>query len=227
MNLPLKRASAPTKEELKKQNPFATHERFLTANQIEEFEKLVNKDASETIIHKFLIENPEILTALLDFYRTGHQGAIVIPKQEIRPRIKTQDLKGLIPDFLIGGKNSDGWSWYVVELKGPSQTLFSQSNDDTYFSSELNKGLCQLLEYIDFCSEEQSILRDAFKLMNFREPYGLLIAGREKELDYDSKKQKMKGAWNRLLHGKLEIRTFDALLSRLKKLYQNLKKSEN
>ena len=220
MKLSTKPTPPKSKEELKKNQPFATHERFITKAQVEEFGKLIDKDASETTVHDFLIDNPEIFTVLLDSYRTGNHDAIVIPKQEIRPRIKTEDLKGLIPDFLIGGKNSDGWNWWVIELKGPTQTLFSQTNSDTYFSPEINKGICQLLEYIDFCAEQQSTLRDSFKLNQFREPYGLVIAGREKELNSDNKRRQLKASWNRLVYGKLEIRTYDSILNRLNELYQ-------
>jgi Domain of unknown function (DUF4263) len=220
----VKKSTPKTKAELTKDNPFATHETFITEKQIKEFEELIEKDASETSIHDFLIDNPEIFTAILDSYRTGNHAAVVIPKQAIRPRIQTESLRGLVPDFIIGGKNSDGWNWWVVELKGPGQTLFSQSETETYFNSEINKGICQLLEYIDYCSEQQSNLRDAFKLEGFREPNGILIAGRESELTADKKKENLKGAWNRVVFGKLEIRTYDSILRKLKDLENIYKK---
>ncbi len=134
---------------------------------MDEFEKLLDNKAGETKIDDFLVSNPEVFTAALQDFRTGQHAAIVIPKQAIRPKIIVDNVRGLIPDFIIGGKNSDGWNWWVVELKGSDQTLFSQTKLDTYFSSEINKGICQLLEYIDYCSEQQGALRDSFKLEGF------------------------------------------------------------
>jgi hypothetical protein len=217
MILPDKPTPAETKEEAKQKNPFSTHEIYITKDQVDEFEKMLDRNASETTIDSFLVQNPEIFTAVLHNFRTGNHAAIVIPKQEIRPRMKLADnVKGLIPDFIIGGKSSDGWAWWIVELKGSDQTIFSQSNSDTYFSPEINKGICQLLEYIDYCTEQQTALRDAFKLEGFREPNGILIAGREKELAEDEKKQKLKAAWNRISVGKLEVRTYDLIRRNLR-----------
>lgn len=212
-------AKRPTKDELKSENEFSTHEIFITKDQIDEFDNLLAKGAGEKTIDEFLTANPEIFTSALHTYRTGHHRAIIIPKQEIKPRIKITDEKGLIPDFIIGGKNSDGWNWWVIELKGTTQTIFSESSNEIYFNTEINKGICQLLEYIDFCSENQSNLRDVFKLENFREPNGLIIAGRERELNDNIKKQKLKAAWNRINLGKLEIRTYDFLQQNLKLLF--------
>ncbi len=67
----------------------------------------------------------------------------------------------------------------------------------------MNKGVCQLLGDIDFCNENQDYLRHSFGLTNFREPNGILIAGRESEFNNDSDKKKMKGAWNRVSNGEL------------------------
>lgn len=226
MQLPLKPSTQKTKEEEKNENSFSTHERFLTLGQIEEFKTLLDKDVSETSMQTFLEANPEIFTSLLHNYRTGHHSAIVIPKQEIRPRLKLTDDNGLIPDFIIGGKSSDGWNWWIIELKGPSQTIFSQSTSETYFNSEMNKGICQLLNYIDFCSEQQSNLRDSFGLQGFREPNGLILAGREKEFTDDNGKRKLKASWNRLLMGKLELRTYDSIRRNLDNIYANYNKSK-
>ena len=212
--LPRKRIPAKTKKEIKVENPLKTHQKFLKKGQVEGFEKLLKKGASETLIDEYLRENPEIFTSVLHNYRTGHHGSIVISQQNIRPKIKTTNQKGLIPDFLIGGDSSEGWSWFVIELKGTTQKVFTKKRNEVYFNSEINKGIFQLLEYIDYCSENQANLRDTFQLENFREPNGILISGRENEFE-DEHKKRMKGAWNRINKGKLEIRTYDWILRNL------------
>lgn len=224
IELPIRRASPKTIEETKADNPFATHEMYLKDEQVNTFEELIKANSEETAIDRFLRDNPEIFTAALHNHRTGHHATCIIPKQSIRPHIQENGQRGLIPDFIVGGKSSDGWEWWVVEIKGANQTLFTQTKNETYFSSEINKGICQLLEYIDFCSEYQEVLRSVFRLQDFREPKGLLIAGREGEVTDNESKQKLKAAWNRVTKEKLEIRTYDWLTRSLRALLSYYKK---
>ena len=71
----------------------------------------------------------------------------------------------------------------------------------------------QLLEYIDYCSETQAYLRETLNLTNFREPQGILMIGRASEVEQNSKKQRMKAAWNKITADRVELRTYDALIS--------------
>ena len=64
-------------------------------------------------------------------------------------------------------------------------------------SETANKAILQLLTYLDFCTEHQAVLRDAFKLNNFREPRGILLIGRQREFDGSEERQRMKRIWNR------------------------------
>lgn len=187
-----------------------------TKEQLNILEELIDRKASETEIHNFLAENRELFSFALYAYQTGHHGSIVLSKQNIKPYIHSTDSKGLIPDFLVGGDSSNGFEWWVIELKGINEKIFkTDSNNSVSFSSTMNKGIFQLLEYIDFCSENQTMLRDTFKLPNFREPSGLIIIGSEDEF-IDERLQKLKSAWNRLLPKKLEIRTYNWLLRQFK-----------
>jgi len=183
-----------------------------TKEQLDVLKNLIDSKASETDIHNFLDLNREIFSFALYAYRTGHHGSIVLSKQNIRPHLKTDSSKGLIPDFLMAGFNSDGADWWVVELKGVNEAVFTYDKDNhAYFSSTMNKGIFQLLEYIDFCAENQTYLRDTLGLPDFREPNGLIIIGTEEEFN-DRRLQKLKSAWNRLLPQQLEIRTYNWLL---------------
>lgn len=175
------------------------------------FKKLVDNNADETALDLFLRSNPQILSSALSFAHTGHHGAWVIPQQAIRPKIGNVQ-NGLIPDYIIGGKNSDGFQWWVVELKGANAKSFTQKKNDIAFSKGLNEGICQLLTYIDYCAEIQSSLRDQFGLKGFREPKGLILIGRESEFAENEVKQKLKSAWNRVTRDTIQIRTYDALL---------------
>jgi hypothetical protein len=128
------------------------------------------------------------------------------------PSVAPRDSR-LKPDYIVGGKGSRGYSWFVVELKSPKDKLFTRGSAGAIsLSSVANQGICQLLRYIDYCSSAQSYLRDSLRLKEFREPKGFLIIGRESELSDDRDVQELSSALNRMTVGCVEIRTFDALV---------------
>ena len=182
-----------------------------TEPELDSFAALLDSQASETDVDKFLGAHPNVLSAILGFTMTGGHGAWVVPQQDVRPPQPAR-LHGLRPDYILGGKNSDGFSWFVVELKGPDDPVFVEKDGRLAFSASAHRGVFQLLEYIDYCTEAQGYLRDQLKLTEFREPRGYLIMGRDREFEEDEHRQRMKAAWNRAVGGKLEIRSYDALL---------------
>lgn len=191
---------------------FFVEQNAVTMKQVEGYRQLIEQRSGETALDSFIRDNKELLVSTLDFISTGHQGSWVLPQQPIKTALRSVD-SGLIPDYLVCGKNSDGLAWWVIEFKGADEPLFNINADGRIsFGAAANKGILQLLEYIDFCDEHQSTLRDQLKLPDFREPRGMLIIGRETEIEETHRLQKVKAAWNRLVGGRLEIRTHDALI---------------
>ena len=199
------------------------HESKITKSQIDELKSLINDNAGERDVDSFITRNPVVLTIPLDFASTGHHGAWIIPKRSIRSKI-SNDTPGLIPDFIVGGRNSGGFTWMIVELKGINTSLFTTSHNKVYFSSEANRGICQLLEYIDFCSKSQAHIRDILKLKDFREPNGFLIIGKEDEFR-DSRKKELKAAWNRSIKNTIYIKSYDALLRSCTRIYDSFNRT--
>ncbi len=185
----------------------------VTPHQYEEFKALVEKGAGETEIDNFLRKNKEILSNALSFFRTGHNGSWIIPQQDIKPPTHEPGLK---PDYIIGGKNSDGFTWWIIDLKGSDVPIFSKEGNRVFFSKTANMGVFQVLEYMNYSSKMQSYMREGLSLVDFRETSGLLIIGREKELNENSQRKELRAAWNRLTNGNLHVRTYDALLRALK-----------
>jgi hypothetical protein len=171
---------------------------------------LVGRSAGETELDRFLRANPEVLSAVLWFLRTGHHGAWVVPQQEIRPP-QQGELHGLKPDLIVGGNNSDGFTWAVVELKGADARVFRSSRGRLAFTSDTNQAVFQLLEYLDYASGAQSYLRENLRLKDFRQPQGVLLVGRENEFE-EPARQRMKAAWNREFGTRIQLRSYDALL---------------
>lgn len=150
------------------------------------------------------------MACLLVQFCDGHHASWIVPQQVIRPP-QPEVIPGLKPDYILGGKSSDGFMWYVVELKAHNDNIFSVTNGNISLSSSANRGIIQLLEYIDYCAETQGYLRDTLHLTRFREPTGILLIGNEAEIEKDNRKQQLKAAWNKN-SAKLQIRTYDALV---------------
>jgi len=193
----------------------------VTPDQLGEFRKLLQNSAEETQINEFLKNNPEVLVNILDFLQTGYHGAWIVHQQIIRPP-QPEVQKGLKPDMIIGGKNSDGFSWCILDLKGSNEALFTESNNNLRLSSVANKGIIQVLEYIDYCAYAQNYLRDTLKLTNFREPKGLILLGREEEFNNNIRRQDLKAAWNG--HSTIKVRTYDSLLRTVERVVENYSK---
>ena len=184
----------------------------VTRVQLDGLKNLVDNNSPESELDSYLAANPQVMAHCLTFLNTGHHGAWIIPQQQIRPPQKYVRY-GLRPDYIIGGRDSDGFFWYVLELKGANENIFSEENGRVFFSKTTNKAMFQLLEYIDYCSETQAYLRETLNLTNFREPQGILMIGRASEVEQNSKKQRMKAAWNKITADRVELRTYDALIS--------------
>jgi hypothetical protein len=187
----------------------------VTRTQLNEFETLLDENAQETALDNFLRKNPSVFIHCLRDFNTAHHGAWVISQQNIRPSLQNNQ-KGLIPDYILGGRSSLGFTWFVVELKGANHQMLTESKKSLYLNSVANRAIGQVIEYIDYCASAQSFLRDSLKLTDFREPKGLIIMGRETEFNNNERREKFKAAWNRYLGHKIEIRTYDVILRSLR-----------
>ncbi|WP_157773876.1 Shedu anti-phage system protein SduA domain-containing protein [Variovorax atrisoli] len=184
------------------------------ANAVSEaFGNLLRNGAGETEADQFIRSNPALLGQCLNFTNFGHHGMWVLPQKLIDPGA-SRKRRGLKPDYVFGGKSSDGFFWCVAELKGPQDKIFKRSGAEgrtISLSSVVNEGVCQLLQYIEYCSAQQAYIRDHFGLPSFREPIGFLVVGRDAEME-DEQLQELKSAWNKMAGGRIQIRTYDALL---------------
>jgi len=194
---------------------FYVNQGTVTRAQRDRLTALIKGGASEVDVEAFFNENPAALSLVLTFFQTGHHASWIIPKQMIRARLSDTS-PGLIPDYLIAGANSDGVTWWVMEVKGPGARIFGGTDSVTTLSTEANRGVLQLLTYIDVCGENQAYLRDQAGLKGLREPKGLLLIGTDNELT-DIRKRKLRAAWNRI-NPSLQIRTYSTLIRELEEM---------
>lgn len=186
----------------------------VTKENYENFSEIINKRAGEREVEEFLTKHPNVLSLVCRLFSTGHHMTWLFPKAQIRP--SSGQVGGLIPDYLVAGKNSDGIQWFVLELKGADKQAFSQSGRRVSLTSDANKGICQLLNYIDHSSRDQAYLRDGLGLSGFREPKGILLIGTEQETECHQVRD-FKGAWNRL-NPNIQIRSYNRLLRTLEEV---------
>lgn len=177
-------------------------------DQFEAFHNLICEQASETRIEEFLRNNCEVLVLIMSLFSTGHHASWAFPKKCLRP--PSDSPGGIIPDYLLAGANSDGVSWFLLELKGANHSAFTKRGKRVFLSREANEGMCQLLNYIDLSSRAQSYLRDELQLTSFREPRGILLIGTEEESKDDQVKE-FKRAWNSI-NSRVQIRSYHALV---------------
>ena len=199
---------------------FYVSQHDVTEDQYMVFKNLLETRSSETDIESFLAINKEVLSLSVFLFSTGHHATWIFPKQHIRPASGATG--GLIPDYVLAGQNSDGLSWWILELKGADHNAFTTKGKRVYLSTEANKGVCQLTNYIDVSARSQSYLRDELKLSDYREPRGILLIGTDIESSNEQVRD-FKGAWNRT-NPRIQIRSYSALLRLVKSKLNGMKK---
>lgn len=175
------------------------------------FISLIRKDAGETEIDSFLRRRLSLLSFTSSFFCTGHHGTWIIKQAQIKPPGFVNG-SGKIPDYLFAGDNSDGVTWWVVELKSPKDHLYKEDkNGRVVETAQLASGISQIRDYVRYCTENQGFIREALGLKSFTAPFGVMIIGRESELQKDLRKQAYKAQFNKDTQT-IQIRTFDAFL---------------
>jgi Domain of unknown function (DUF4263) len=175
---------------------------------------LIRKNSSETEIDIFLRNNLSLLSFSSSFFSTGHHGTWVIPQPIIKPSGFANGA-GKIPDYLFAGDNSDGVTWWVIDLKSPQDNLYKEDKTGRIVeTSKLTSSISQIRDYILYCTENQGFIRDTLGVKSFVSPYGIVIIGRESELKKDIRKQSYKAQFNRDSQT-IQIRTFDAFLRQI------------
>ncbi len=174
--------------------------------------RLVRND-NEHSIDMFFRKRLSLLAFTSGFFRTGHHDTWIVPQAQIKP--SSINGKGLIPDYLFAGDNSDGVTWWVVELKSPRYKLYKKSSSGRITQTQaLQDSISQIEGYIDYCDRNQAYIRDNLGLSSFTRPNGILLYGREKELLECPGKQAKKASFNRDSKS-LQIRTYDAFIRQI------------
>lgn len=138
-----------------------------------EFEAAL-EDGSEEVMQRCLTRNPYIIQYALR--HSGHHGTWVFPKQMIKTTSANRS-HGMIPDYLVAGKSSLGYRWFIVELKRPDHQ-FANARGDA-FSGEGGKAVAQCQSYLTHFQNYIDIVRSNVGIADLIQPQGsVLIMGR-------------------------------------------------
>jgi hypothetical protein len=121
---------------------------------VDSFEKLLNGDATERKILKFILDTRAyfIIAALLKaHFNFGHHEAHIFPEFQLGNTYRV--------DHLLVGLNSDGWHFVFVELESPSGEITLESGE---LGASFRKGLSQVADWSTWLEERYSSLSETF-----------------------------------------------------------------
>lgn len=171
-------------------------------DEITEFEGLLDSDASETEIQKFLMQNewffgPEYYSAEREL-PAGYEGRV---------------------DFFLAGR---GDFYDVVELKLPTHRLFI-NNPEGAISSPLKNALSQIAGYLDFFSTHRLSHREQTG-MDIYQPKGVIVIGRD---DEDGDVQEKIRMHRTVISGNIEILTYDNLIEQAEQTLATIRERQD
>lgn len=91
----------------------------IASEDVTAFESTVELATKEQDVQTYLAANPMMLVQPLG----GGHGRWVIPQKRLGSEFVT--------DFIIGDKDSSGYTWIAVELESPRARLFTETGDET------------------------------------------------------------------------------------------------
>lgn len=185
---------------------------------VKELRRLISDRKGETAAHKVLLKYPSLLPLLME--KITRSGTWYVSKPQICPPL-IDGKKGKIPDFLLAGEDSYGLHWYLIELKSPTDLLFSRTGEA--FSPAANKGLNQLARYQRYAEKHQGGLRDMLGIKDFVTPRGVLVIGNELETIDNKEKEQMKAFWNESIID-IDIMSYSRLLRSAEEVVREKKK---
>lgn len=167
----------------------------INGEMLNDFRKLISESTNEERYQKFIENNPGLIDPI---------AMEIINKQKLGAEF--------ITDFVVRKLDN---SYILVEIEKPSTSIFTKSND---LSSDFSHALGQVLDFQEWV---ESNISYAQKIMpEITSPTGLLIIGLSSDLN-DFQKRKLR-RFNINNKGNLEVVTFDELLNRSVKLYENM-----
>jgi Domain of unknown function (DUF4263) len=142
--------------------------------------KAALESANEEQIHRALFESPYLIQYVID--TSGHHGTWVFSKQMIKTQSSDQ-VPGLIPDFLVVARNSLGYSWHIIELKKPN-VQFANAKGDGY-SPTGHKAIAQCATYYAHFRDYIETVRSNIGVRELIQPKSVVLVIGDAETETD------------------------------------------
>lgn len=157
---------------------------------------LASEDSKERDVLRFLKEEHHYLlisSLLKKYYSFGHHDAYIFPEFQIG--------NSYVADYLLAGKNSDGWHFVFVELESPKGSI---TTSDGEFGQVLRKGLKQTEDWAEWIEKgfaslvesfgkhkrHDATLPEEFRSLDITRIHYMIVAGRR--LDFTDRTYRMR-----------------------------------
>jgi hypothetical protein len=169
----------------------------LTSRLISAFETLIERNESEEVYQRFLMENPVLIDPL---------ASEIVPKQKLGVEFVT--------DFVVRRLDNE---YVLVEIERPQDDLFTSSHD---FTSRFTHAIGQIIDFQEWVDQHGEYARTL--MPGISSPKGLLLMGRRPRIS-ERQASKLKRYSQGL--SAVDILTYDDLLTRAKDFYRNIHRS--
>ncbi len=138
---------------------------------------------------------------------TGHHGIWLFPKQQIALH-QPNGSPGKIPDFLAVAANSDGYTWWIIELKR-ADVQFANVKADA-FSPTANKALVQCTSYLNQFDRYVDTVRSMTGVKEIVRPKSVLLLIGDSRHETPGQTS-MRGNVNESLSNRLQVVSYDRI----------------
>jgi len=168
---------------------------------IDAFQAAVDSARREEDVQRYLAANPLMLVQPLG----GGHGRWVLPKVRLGSQFVT--------DFIVGDRDSTGYSWIAVELESPRASMFTRSGDE---SRALRHAFRQIEDWRSWLTNNQPYARSPSADNGLNLPditptlRGWVIIGRRRDTPpgFDARRRQWRDTSN------IEVHTYDWLIER-------------
>jgi hypothetical protein len=120
--------------------------------------------------------------------------------------------RGLIPDFLAVASNSDGYTWWVIELKRADEHFVNSRGDA--LTTMGNKALLQCAAYLDQLDNYVDMVRSLMGVPQLGSPKGaVLLIGDSRNENEDQKTSRRR--FNNALGHRMHVMSYSRILDGL------------
>jgi len=168
------------------------------ARAIEQYKRLVRRNAQESDFQRFFEKNPAFLE----------------PRVKVSLSKKSFGGEGY-PDFLL---ILNDLNHLLVEIEKPSDNLFTKKGNPT---SKLSHAQQQIIDYLKWANEEKEFLRKrGCPNISADNTKGLVVIGKSSDLTVDELR-KLEGL-NATVRSRYEVKTFDKIFTEYETILANL-----